>query len=119
MDTGIGCFASPSALATAAGVLEHDGGMLRDPLSRAMKESENKAVVASPAPGAAPIAMFQTGWGDGSYPTWFGLDDAGRITVVVTDFLLAGHPDEHAEPAGGEGDKPAGRSWLSRLRGKG
>ncbi len=38
--------------------------------------------------------MFETGWGDGLYPTWFGLDRAGDVIVAMTDFLL-----DNARPA--------------------
>jgi hypothetical protein len=38
------------------------------------------------------IVAFTTGAGDGSYPSFFGLDDAGRPVCLITDFglLVAG-----------------------------
>lgn len=50
------------------------------------------AVVVVPEEGAAPVAACSSGWGDGAYPTWLGLDAAGNVTVAVTDFLLTGDP---------------------------
>lgn len=36
----------------------------------------------------ASISMFSTGWGDGFYPSFWGLDENGEIACLVTDFLL-------------------------------
>ena len=36
--------------------------------------------------GQANVAMFSSGWGDGFYASWFGLDEAGRVVALVTDF---------------------------------
>jgi hypothetical protein len=118
VDAGTGCFANPASLAVASAVLAEDGGMLEDPLSTALLGSERHAVVVSPGPGAEPVAIFETGWGDGLYPTWFGLDASGQVTVVITDFLLAQHPDELAPGAEAEAPAPAGKAGglLARLR---
>lgn len=32
------------------------------------------------------IAIFTSGWGDGSYGTYWGLDDNGNITELITNF---------------------------------
>lgn len=34
------------------------------------------------------IAMFSTGWGDGYYPSFWGLDEDGEAVCLVTDFLI-------------------------------
>lgn len=34
------------------------------------------------------LIAFPSGWGDGAYPSYFGFDEAGRITQLVTDFSL-------------------------------
>lgn len=34
----------------------------------------------------ANVAIFQSGWGDGVYPSFWGLDAAGRPLALVTDF---------------------------------
>lgn len=36
----------------------------------------------------ASIAIFSTGWGDGCYPSFWGLDNNGEIVCLVTDFLI-------------------------------
>ena len=93
VDAATGCFANPSAFAAAVEVLADDDGTVTDPLSTALYESEHKAVVISPQPGISPVAMFATGWGDGLYPTWFGLDRGGDVSVTITDFLVDNEPD--------------------------
>ena len=30
--------------------------------------------------------MFQSGWGDGLYASWFGYDAQGRVVALLTDF---------------------------------
>lgn len=36
--------------------------------------------------GQANVAMFSSGWGDGFYASYFGLDETGRVVALVTDF---------------------------------
>ncbi len=94
VDAATGCFAGPLAFAAAVEVLAADDGTVTDPLSTALFASEHKAVVIRPAPRAGHVAMFATGWGDGIYPTWFGLDRWGDVTVTLTDFLVDNEPGQ-------------------------
>lgn len=99
VDAGTGSFGSPEAMRTVGRVLGEDAGMLEDPLSAALFRDgvgTRSAVVAAPEDGAIPVAMCSSGWGDGVYPTWLGVDDSGDVVVAVTDFLLTGDP--HASP---------------------
>lgn len=107
VDTGVGCFASPAAVAELDRVMREDDGMLEDPISRAMEESgtrhRTQAVIAAPSPGALPVAACHSGWGDGVYATWFGLDQQGRAIIALTDFDVIIDPeDEVAEPPSAE-----------------
>ncbi|WP_225764994.1 DUF4241 domain-containing protein [Inquilinus sp. Marseille-Q2685] len=36
--------------------------------------------------GHANVAMFSSGWRDGFYASYFGLDETGRVVALVTDF---------------------------------
>jgi hypothetical protein len=38
--------------------------------------------------GPGNIIMFQSGWGDGVYASWFGYDAQGSIAALVTDFQV-------------------------------
>jgi hypothetical protein len=44
-------------------------------------------VFADPTTGANIIA-FSSGFGDGGYPAWFGLDGDGRPLVLLTEFVI-------------------------------
>ncbi|WP_185746083.1 DUF4241 domain-containing protein [Oryzihumus leptocrescens] len=95
VDAGTGSFGSPDAMKTVGRVLFEDGGMLEDPVSEALLGDgvgTDSAAVVAPEPGATPVAVCSSGWGDGSYPTWIGVDGSGEVTVVVTDFLLTTDP---------------------------
>ena len=71
--------------------------MLEDPISRALVDDKigtDSAAIVAPEAGAVPVALFSSGWGDGSYPTWLGLSGRGDIVAAVTDFLLTADPCE-------------------------
>ena len=107
VDAGSGCFASLSAARVAGRVLAADGGMLEDPISRALSSgapAAGAAVVAT-EDGAPTIAVFSSGWGDGMYPTWLGIDERGEVAVAMTDFMLTGDP--YAAPEGSLATAPA------------
>lgn len=40
------------------------------------------------------ITMFQSGYGDGVYPAYWGLDEQGDIVSLVIDFFVVLLPDE-------------------------
>lgn len=116
VDAGTGCFASPAAFRVTSQVLAEDAGRLEDPLSEALEDSAHDAVVGSAAPGAPAVAMFTSGWGDGAYPTWFGIDGDGKVSVVVTDFLVNSEapPVEPPAPPALDGS-PDGPGLLGRM----
>ncbi|MER6317751.1 DUF4241 domain-containing protein [Streptomyces sp. NPDC001581] len=39
-------------------------------------------------PEGHQVAVFQSGWGDGVYPTWTGRDEHGGVTCFLTDFFV-------------------------------
>lgn len=95
VDAGTGSFGSPEAMKAAGRVLRVDGGMLEDPVSKALFSDgigTRSAIVIAPEVGADPVAVCSSGWGDGQYPTWLGINSAGNVLVAVTDFLLTGDP---------------------------
>ncbi|WP_049733458.1 DUF4241 domain-containing protein [Rhizobium ecuadorense] len=44
------------------------------------------------------IAVFWSGWGDGFYPVFWGLDKDGRALVLLTDFSVVENADGRKEP---------------------
>ena len=47
------------------------------------------------------VAVFWSGWGDGFYPVFWGLDASGRPLVLFTDFGVTENADGRREPGGG------------------
>lgn len=45
-------------------------------------------------------AIFSSGWGDGFYPVFWGLDAVGRPLVLFTDFGVTENADGRREPGG-------------------
>ncbi|RFB87817.1 hypothetical protein B5K08_21250 [Rhizobium leguminosarum bv. trifolii] len=44
------------------------------------------------------VAAFWSGWGDGFYPVFWGLDKDGRALVLLTDFSVVENADGRKEP---------------------
>jgi hypothetical protein len=44
------------------------------------------------------VAVFWSGWGDGFYPAFWGLDRDGRALVLLTDFSVVENADGRREP---------------------
>jgi hypothetical protein len=87
VDSGTGCFASAEA-ARAASRSETYGDEVLARLFPAENEYHNVAdIVVDPATGANVIG-FPSGYGDGAYPSYFGLDRAGEPLVLLTDFRI-------------------------------
>ena len=90
VDSGTGCFASVEAV----DVLTRGDGLdeYGERVHEAMFPSDNVAdwkssvdITVDPATGTNVIG-FSSGFGDGAYPSWFGLDADGRPLVLLTDF---------------------------------
>ncbi|MGO4726463.1 MULTISPECIES: DUF4241 domain-containing protein [unclassified Inquilinus] len=85
VDTGTGAFMDASVQApylaeTADSDLTAD---LVDVMNRAEAENRGGLLYAT---GPGNVAMISSGFGDGLYPSYFGLDKAGRVVALVTDF---------------------------------
>ena len=39
--------------------------------------------------GAHALVLFSSGWGDGAYPSWFGLGADGSVAMLLTDLRVA------------------------------
>jgi uncharacterized protein DUF4241 len=95
VDSGTGCFASAEAVAavTTEGSFAEDYGerILRGFDPKGGIASPSVEVVVDPATGANVIG-FTSGFGDGAYPSWFGLDARGEPLVLLTDFGILEAP---------------------------
>lgn len=85
VDTGTGAFMDAATLAPYLAATADEAATMRlvDVLNAAPVGS--RAWLLRPY-GQANVAMFSSGWGDGFYASYFGLDAAGRVVALVTDF---------------------------------
>lgn len=93
VDAGAGCFVDASSASVIGDLTENgDDGPVWD----AFEAAEHIAVgalVAAPG-GEHDIAVFNSGWGDGAYPTWVGRTAAGDVCCFATEFFVV--PDDRA-----------------------
>ena len=86
VDSGTGSFADPGAQEVLGA---KDARNLVDEATEEMKkvyEPTRDWVVIDTPKGSA--ALFSSGWGDGAYASYFGLDDQGEPVALVTDFQV-------------------------------
>lgn len=109
VDAGTGCFMDPavSRLLEARLAASED---LADAIIGTMEASRRAACGwASIRPSderEENVVCFSSGWGDGCYPSFFGLDAEGRPVALVTDFCVLLGPE--APPAKGKTTPQAG-----------
>lgn len=85
VDAGVGAFHDASAGPDFAD-REVTRELLRAPFLADGYRHPGPYVVTGP--GGHQVAVFQSGWGDGIYPTWAGRDEAGDVTCFLTDFFV-------------------------------
>ncbi|MDA2806029.1 DUF4241 domain-containing protein [Nocardiopsis suaedae] len=96
VDGGMACFFDASLLDHFAGVLADD-----DPAPDAPSwitllcgggpypRVQGTDTVTLEAPDGTPgLAAFESGFGDGAYPVWFGRTGDGEVAAVAADFLI-------------------------------
>lgn len=117
VDSGVGCFASPEALALIAG--DPAGDALFERITSRMRENAKNgpewANVELHA-GECNAVLFSSGLGDGVYGSHWGLNDAGDVVCLTTDFGLLEPPSN--EPPDGA-DDPWFRRWMPTFFGPG
>ena len=73
-----------------------------DVLASELQPNNDDYVLHRPISGKrGNVAIFSSGWGDGFYPVFWGLDAAGRPLVLLTDFGVIENADGRREPGGG------------------
>jgi hypothetical protein len=92
VDSGIGCFASAEAVEylSRAGAAAGDAYSARVEAAMFPSKTEFRLVADIPLGDgtALNVVAFQSGWGDGGYPSYFGLDAEGTPFVLMTDFQI-------------------------------
>lgn len=87
VDSGTGCFCDFEAQRVLVDAFDPDGSFFNDVIG---KMSTCEWVHIKTPKGSA--ALFSSGFGDGSYASYFGLDEAGNAAVLVTDFGVLDWP---------------------------
>lgn len=103
VDAGLGSFMDKAAMAlmtAAQDKLKPDQNYYDDVLAAEFAPNQDRFVMHHPdAANPVNIAMFWSGWGDGFYPSFWGLDATGEPVVLMTDFGVLENAD------GREGDQ--------------
>jgi hypothetical protein len=92
VDSGTGCFmdldAARALLARAeqAAARQEDNEELFDALKKTYVNTWSWTVLVLDEVTGANVIAFSSGWGDGSYPTFWGYDADGQQVALVTDF---------------------------------
>ena len=115
VDAGTGCFMDRDAAERLARRFDEDEAAseaLIEAMEANCRSTRSWATYRPSETHAANVVCFSSGWGDGSYPSFFGLDEAGRPVALVTDFCVVGAPAA-AESAPAPAPK---RPWWKRFR---
>ena len=89
VDAGTGCFADKSSLDELAKVMDATDDyweLIQEEMRKTYKHTWSW--VDWRLPSGANIVAFSSGWGDGMYPSYLGLNGAGRPVAIVTDFRV-------------------------------
>lgn len=52
----------------------------------------------------ANVIIFESGWGDGCYASYWGYDAENKLACLVTDFAVLDHPDASQEDSAASSD---------------
>lgn len=90
VDSGTGSFSSPSSAQAFANKIDQDQGY-SDEINKASEAHSTTGSWASLIPDPATghnIVSFASGYGDGAYASYWGLDQHGQAVCLITDFTL-------------------------------
>lgn len=115
VDAGLGSFMDADAVAALDAREKQEKARLGDKfvslyddvLAVLLGKNGDNELLFQPLPDKpANIAIFQSGWGDGFFASYWGLDEAGKPLVLVTDFGVIEN---------GDGRRPEERWSAERL----
>jgi hypothetical protein len=89
VDAGTGSFVDAETAAVASRRMATDEDLAQRWIADGQARGAPKGVPSFHAVidiGPGNIVMFESGWGDGLYASWFGYDAQGRIAALLTDF---------------------------------
>ncbi|MGG6894098.1 DUF4241 domain-containing protein [Rhizobium sp. BR 315] len=109
VDAGLGCYMDADTYAliqereeqVQAEKASFDINYYDDVLASELQINGDKYAMHRPVAGKrGNVAIFWSGWGDGFYPVFWGLDADGRPLVLFTDFGVTESADGRREPGG-------------------
>ncbi|ARM90318.1 hypothetical protein RHEC894_CH04078 [Rhizobium sp. CIAT894] len=107
VDAGVGCYMDAETLAlidereaqVQAQKPDADINYYDDVLAADLDANKGTYALHRPVAGKkGNVAVFWSGWGDGFYPVFWGLDKDGRALVLLTDFSVIENADGKREP---------------------
>jgi len=96
VDTGLGSFMDKTAMVLMTeqqDKLEAGQNYYDDVLAVEFEANQDRLMHHPVAGNPLNIAMFSSGWGDGIYPSFWGLDSAGEPLLLMTDFEVLENAD--------------------------
>lgn len=97
IDVGLGSFMDRTAMVLMSeqqDKLETDQNYYDDVLATEFAPNQDRFVMHHPVAGnPLNVAMFWSGWGDGVYPSFWGLNAAGEPLLLMTDFDVLENAD--------------------------
>lgn len=97
VDVGLGSFMDKMAMVLMSeqrDKLKADQNYYDDVLAGELAPNQDRFVMHHPVTGnPLNIAIFWSGWGDGIYPSFWGLNAAGQPLVLMTDFGVLENAD--------------------------
>jgi len=90
VDSGTGSFASPSSAQALTSKLDQDQGYTDEIIKASEVHSTTgswTSLIPDPTTGHN-IVSFASGYGDGFYASYWGLDQRGQAVCLITDFTL-------------------------------
>ncbi len=109
VDAGLGCYMDADTYAliqerekqVQAEKSSSDVNYYDDVLATELQANNDDYALHRPISGKrGNVAVFSSGWGDGFYPVFWGLDGSGRPLVLFTDFGVIENADGRREPGG-------------------
>jgi len=95
VDTGTGSFMDAKAASMLLKMLEDEVFENNDTYSSLIVKEMEKSRVPTWAwanlkldEAEGNLITFSSGWGDGRYPSYFGFDEQGNVTELITDFRV-------------------------------
>ena len=90
VDAGTGCFMGTAASRDLVKAMEADqyfDSIIKE-MEKTYKHTRSWLEWKPDPSGAENVICFSSGYGDGAYPSFFGFDAEGKVTALVTDFLI-------------------------------